>query len=76
MNIATIQPAGIDRGVMALESIGLNDWGGLIVPSFDTTNTPDVRWEWQPRSNPPRGIDATLREATGRYDDLLRRLAD
>ena len=76
MDNPTFEDTGSERGVLALEAISPSDWGGLIADSFDTTNTPEVRWEWQPRSTPARDIDATLREATARYDDLLRRLAD
>ena len=74
--ISAFESAGTTRGVLALELIGVPDWGGLIASSFDTTNTPDVRWEWQPRSTPPHDIDATLHEATDLYDGLLRKLAE
>ena len=76
MSSAIFESVGLDRGVLALESIGANDWSGIDCGSFDTTNTPEVRWEWQPRSTSPHDIDATLHEATHRYDDLLRKLAD
>ncbi len=74
--ISAFESAETTRGVLALESVSLNDWGGLILASFDTTNTPEVRWDWQSRSMPARDIDATLREAFDQYDGLLRRLSD
>lgn len=74
--ISAFESAGTTRGVLALESIGVPDWGGLFVSSFDTTNAPDLGWEWQARATPVRDVDATLREAADRYDNLLRRLAD
>ena len=76
MTVSAFESAETTRGVLALESIGVSDWGGLMVSSFDTTNTADVRWEWQPRATPMRDVDATLREAADRYDYLLRRLAE
>jgi hypothetical protein len=76
MTMGIFESVGLERGVLALESPSLNDWGGLIVGSFDTTNTPDFDWELQPRLTLLRDIDATLCEAFDQYDDLLRRLAD
>ncbi len=76
MTIANFEPGEFDRGVLALESISVPDWGGLFASAFDTTNTADVLWEWQPRATPMRDVNATLREAADRYDNLLRRLAD
>ena len=76
MTMGVFESVGLERGVLALESVRLNDWGGLILVSFDTTNTPEVRWDWQPRSMPARDIDATLHQAVDQYDDLLRRLSD
>ena len=76
MTIAIFESSWIERGVLALEAIGATGCAGIMFGSFDTTNTPEVCLEWHPRSTPPRDIDATLCEATDRYDNLLRRLAD
>ena len=76
MRVSAFECAGTTRGVLALESIGVPDWGGLIVSSFDTTNAPDMGWEWQARATPANEVEATLREITDRYDNLFRRLAD
>jgi hypothetical protein len=76
MTIAIFESVELERGVLALEAIGATDWTGIIVSSFDTTNTPEVCLEWQPRLTPQRDIDATLRQAVDQYDHLLRRLSD
>ena len=76
MTSATFESVDLERGVLALESVGANDWTGMDCGSFDTTNTPDFQWELQPRLTSLRPIDATLREAFAQYDDLLRRLSD
>lgn len=76
MTISAFESTGTTRGVLALELVGVPDWGGLIVSSFDTTNTPDVSSDWQSFPPPLWDVDATVREATRRYDNLLRRLAD
>ncbi len=76
MNIGIFQLFGLQRGVLALEAVGTTDFAGTFFTSFDTTNTPEVCLEWAPRSTPPSDIDATLAEATDRYDNLLRRLSD
>ena len=70
------ESVGLERGVLALESIGVADFAGIIPCSFDTTNTPDSPWESRPQVTSPGRIDATLREAFDRYDNLLRRLSD
>ena len=76
MTISAFESAGTTRGVLALESIGVPDWGGFIASSFDTTNGPDMGWEWPAHRTPERDADATLREIKDRYDNLFRRLAD
>ena len=73
---AAFEPVGIERGVLALESASLNDWAGIILSSFDTTNTPEISWDYHPPVSSVRAIDATLHEAFDQYDDLLRRLSD
>ena len=74
--ISAFRSAGTTRGVLALESIGVPDWGGFIASSVEPTNAPDMGWEWPAREMPVRDADATLREITDRYDNLFRRLAD
>ncbi len=76
MTSAIFESIGLERGVLALESIGMGDFAGIVPRSFDTTNTPDFQWEIRRRVTSPARIDATLREAFDRYDNLLRRLSD
>ena len=70
------ESVGLERGVLALESIGMVDYPGIILRSFDTTNTPEISCDLHPGVSSVRAIDATLREAFDRYDNLLRRLSD
>jgi len=67
---------GTTAGVLALDSIAPIDCLGITIRSFDTTNTGDVALTMDFAAEPARQLDATLREAFDRYDDLLRRLAD
>ena len=76
ITIAGFESAGATVGVGAFESVGMPDWGGLIVRSFDTTNAPDRGGEWPAHETPECDADVTLREITDRYDNLFRRLAD
>ena len=76
MSRVTFEPTRIEPGVLVLESLDPNDWSGFVLGSVEATNTPEVCWEWPRRLAPASDIEATLREATERYDGLLRRLAD
>jgi hypothetical protein len=61
--------------VLALDSVARTDWSGLVVHREISTNTVPA-FAARVRSVLPSSVEATFHHAVGRYDDLLRRLAD
>ena len=66
----------VDSGVLASEPIGRCSFPGMIDFDLDATNAPTQATLPCSLGAPPRSVDSTWRFLTGRYDTLLRKLAD
>ncbi len=70
-----VQPQGIDSSLRWMDRVTSSDCYGLVLPSYDSTNTV-TRVSVSTSLPKPTRVDRAIEYAFTHYGDLMRRLAD
>lgn len=76
MIVVDIRPMGSESSVLAVDAVGRQGYYGAAVLIDDGTNTTSTATSFTTPMYPRTEVDRTFEFAVGRYENLLRRLAD